>query len=145
MALYTFRKGDRIRRRTDFQKISREGKRYQSRHFRVSICSNGLPHRRLGITVGKKVGSARLRRSPFGFSKYLVQTSGRSVMVKLLVISMPLKTWANGWFCGPQPTSNWTRKAAAKNPMLIKAAVSRRVFSKAANRWPRNWAHATVL
>jgi len=66
MALYTFRKEERIRRRADFQRISREGVKYQSRHFRVSVCANILPHQRLGITIGKKIGSAvqrnRLKR-----------------------------------------------------------------------------------
>jgi ribonuclease P protein component len=58
MALYTFRKEERIRRRADFQRISREGARYQTRHFRVSVSPNGLAHGRLGITVTKRIGSA---------------------------------------------------------------------------------------
>jgi ribonuclease P protein component len=66
MSLYTFRKEERIRRRADFQRISREGTKFQTPHFRVSILQNRLPHRRLGITVGRKVGRAvqrnRLKR-----------------------------------------------------------------------------------
>lgn len=66
MALYTFRKGERIRKRADFRRALREGVRYQTPHFRISISPNGLSHGRLGITAGKKIGSAvqrnRLKR-----------------------------------------------------------------------------------
>ncbi len=66
MALYTFRKEERIRKRADFQRALREGARFQAPHFRISISPNGLSHCRLGITAGKKIGSAvqrnRLKR-----------------------------------------------------------------------------------
>lgn len=76
MALYTFGKEVRIRRRTDFQRILKEGSKFQSRHFRISVCPNGLFHWRLGITVGKNIGSAvqrnhlkRLIRETFRLNK----------------------------------------------------------------------------
>ncbi len=66
MARHTFRKEERICLRADFQRISKEGAKYRSHHFRVSICPNSLTHRRLGITVGKRIGPAvqrnRLKR-----------------------------------------------------------------------------------
>lgn len=66
MLSFTFKKEERIRRRSDFIRISKEGKKYYSPHFRVWICPNQLPYRRLGIVVSKKVGSAvkrnRLKR-----------------------------------------------------------------------------------
>ncbi|MGE5253526.1 MAG: ribonuclease P protein component [Planctomycetaceae bacterium] len=58
MVRLTLRKAERIRNRADFQRISREGDKIQTPHFRVSICPNGLSHSRLGITVGRKIGSA---------------------------------------------------------------------------------------
>jgi len=58
MGLYNFGKEERIRRRADFLRISRDGAKYQTGHFRLSMCPNSFPHRRLGITVGKHVGSA---------------------------------------------------------------------------------------
>ena len=58
MGLYNFGKEERIRRRADFLRISRDGAKHQTRHFRLSMCPNSLPHRRLGITVGKHVGTA---------------------------------------------------------------------------------------
>ncbi len=63
---YAFRKEERICHRSDFLRIFQKGAKYQSVHFRASICPNNLSYRRLGITVGKQVGSAvernRLKR-----------------------------------------------------------------------------------
>jgi len=61
MDVGTFPKEERIRRRVDFLKIFREGTKSRTAHFWISFCPNGLSHRRLGITVGKKVGSAVVR------------------------------------------------------------------------------------
>jgi ribonuclease P protein component len=61
MGLKTFSKEERIRRRADFLKILREGMKSQTGHFWVSMRPNGLPHCRLGITVGKRVGSSVVR------------------------------------------------------------------------------------
>ena len=62
----TLEKEERIRHRADFLKISKEGVRYRTDHFRVWIYPNRLSLRRLGITVGKRVGTAvernRLKR-----------------------------------------------------------------------------------
>ncbi|MCX5917713.1 MAG: ribonuclease P protein component [Deltaproteobacteria bacterium] len=58
MVQLTFRKEERIRKRADFQRIFRVGAKIQTPHFRVSICPNGLSHSRLGVTVGRKIGSA---------------------------------------------------------------------------------------
>ncbi len=62
----TLGKEERIRRRADFLRISKEGVKYQTEHFRVFICPNRQSLRRLGITVGKRVGAAvernRLKR-----------------------------------------------------------------------------------
>ncbi len=66
MPSFSFKKEERIRRRSEFIRITKEGKKYYSPHFRVWISPNQLPYRRLGIVVSKKVGSAvkrnRLKR-----------------------------------------------------------------------------------
>ena len=61
MGLNAFSKEERIRRRADYLRIIREGKKSQTEHFLVSFCPNLLPHCRLGITVGKRVGPAVVR------------------------------------------------------------------------------------
>ncbi len=58
MGLYTFPKEDRIRKRSDFLKIFKAGAKCKTHHFRVSLCPNELGCRRLGVAVGKVVGSA---------------------------------------------------------------------------------------
>jgi ribonuclease P protein component len=89
MGLYVFRKEDKIRKRGDFQRVFKEGAKYQTPYFRISISPNGLSHCRLGITTGKKVGSAvqrnllkrrlreffRLNKSRFPGSSDLVITA----------------------------------------------------------------------
>ncbi len=59
-------KEERIRRRSDYARIWREGKRRQTEHFLVSLMPNSLPFPRLGIVVSKRVGQAvernRLKR-----------------------------------------------------------------------------------
>jgi len=61
MGLYAFPKEERIRLRADFLRIIREGTRLHTPHFWVAFCPNGLFSRRLGITVGKRVGPAVIR------------------------------------------------------------------------------------
>jgi ribonuclease P protein component len=61
VGLFTFSKEERIRRRVDFLEILREGTKARTAHFWISSRPNGRLHRRLGITVGKKVGSAVVR------------------------------------------------------------------------------------
>jgi ribonuclease P protein component len=59
--LNAFPKEERIRRRADFLKILRGGKKSQADHFWVSFRPNLLSYCRLGITVGKRVGPAVVR------------------------------------------------------------------------------------
>ena len=82
MGLYTFTKEERIRRRADFLNLSKRGKTVQTDHFRISVCPNRLALRRLGITVGKRVGPAvkrnhlkRLIREFFRLNKELLRGS----------------------------------------------------------------------
>jgi len=56
----TLEKFRRIRRSSDYKKVWREGKRYQTAHF-VVIVSPGRDYSRLGLTVSRKVGNAVCR------------------------------------------------------------------------------------
>ena len=66
MGIHSFRKEEKIRQRADFLRTFQKGEHRKTPHFRVSLCPNPLPQKRLGITVGKKVGGAvernRLKR-----------------------------------------------------------------------------------
>ena len=63
----TFGKDERIRKKRDYLTVYEQGVRNHSRHFTVIAHRNPSGKRRLGITVGKKVGNAvkrnRLKRS----------------------------------------------------------------------------------
>ena len=61
VGLFAFPKEERIRRRIDFLKILREGTKSRTAHFLLSFRPNSRAHRRLGITIGKKVGPAVVR------------------------------------------------------------------------------------
>jgi len=56
-----FHSSQRIRKRVDYQRASRKGRRYSTRNFVVYVIDNGLDSSRLGITVRKKVGIAVYR------------------------------------------------------------------------------------
>jgi ribonuclease P protein component len=62
----TFGKDERIREKKDYLNIYQQGRRSHSRHFIVIAHWNPSGKRRLGITIGKKVGNAvkrnRLKR-----------------------------------------------------------------------------------
>jgi ribonuclease P protein component len=53
-----FPKEDRVRRRSDFLRVQRSGRRVATRSFLLFARRNGLGHGRLGITVSKRVGNA---------------------------------------------------------------------------------------
>ena len=58
MESQSFRKEERVRKRQDYLRIYAQGKRADSKSFTVITCPNQTERRRLGITVGKKVGNA---------------------------------------------------------------------------------------
>lgn len=54
----TYTKSDRLIQRSDFIRLSKEGKRFKNRHFIACFGKNNLCCCRLGITVTRKVGKA---------------------------------------------------------------------------------------
>jgi ribonuclease P protein component len=57
---YTLEKFRRILRSSEYERIWREGRRYQTTHF-VVIVNPGDTYSRLGLTVSRKVGNAVCR------------------------------------------------------------------------------------
>ena len=52
---------ERIRRRSDFERVYKEGVRIHGRFMTVFLLPNGLPHPRLGVAATRKLGSAVTR------------------------------------------------------------------------------------
>lgn len=76
MSVFSLKKAERILKRAEFQRLSRQGRRIHRDHFIVIYCPNSLGELRLGVTVSKKVGHAatrnrikRLVRERFRLSK----------------------------------------------------------------------------
>ncbi|MEW6532092.1 MAG: ribonuclease P protein component [Thermodesulfobacteriota bacterium] len=58
---FGFTGDDRIRRPSDYRRVSKEGARHRTPHFHVRILRNELKRTRLGIVAGRKVGNACAR------------------------------------------------------------------------------------
>ncbi|WP_082002791.1 ribonuclease P protein component [Geobacter sp. OR-1] len=87
--LYSFNKGERLLRREEFLKVSREGHRRSGRHFiiiRLPACSASA---RIGITASRKVGGAvvrnhikRLVRECYRLNKGWFQSADYSIIAR---------------------------------------------------------------
>lgn len=85
---YGLSRDDRIRRSSDFTRITREGKRIPSRHFIIFFLTNDLDRNRLGITASRKVGGAvvrnrvkRIIREVFRTNRDLLPPGGDIVVI----------------------------------------------------------------
>jgi ribonuclease P protein component len=58
MSNFSFKRKERIQKSTDFINIYNKGVKKESQHFKIAILSNNLKWRRLGLTVGRKIGKA---------------------------------------------------------------------------------------
>jgi ribonuclease P protein component len=58
LSQFRFQKHLRLARRSDFQRVYKQGHRARSIHFTVFFLVNQLPYSRFGLTVTKKLGSA---------------------------------------------------------------------------------------
>jgi ribonuclease P protein component len=52
---------ERIRKKSDFASLYREGSRFRGRYFTLVFRGNGLGHSRLAVVASRKVGSAVVR------------------------------------------------------------------------------------
>ncbi len=75
--LYGISKEERIKKRKEFLRVKKEGKRIETERFIISFLENNIGLRRFGVVVTKKVGKAhvrnrlkRLLREFFRLNKY---------------------------------------------------------------------------
>ena len=78
---------EKLKKRWEFQRGYRKGKKYWNREFVVYVCQNGFNSTRLGITASKKIGNSvhrnrakRLIREVFRLSKDRI-CSGHDIIV----------------------------------------------------------------
>ncbi|WP_169352767.1 ribonuclease P protein component [Thermodesulfatator atlanticus] len=57
----TFSKKERLRRRKEYERVYKEGKRLYLPYLKIVIAPNELGYRRMGLSVSKKVGKAVTR------------------------------------------------------------------------------------
>ena len=64
MGDFTFRKGERLQRRRDFERALREGRRFRGKGFTVVVLRrDDLSNRRIGIIVSRRIkGSVKRNR-----------------------------------------------------------------------------------
>lgn len=58
MGSYSFPKTERLLKRASFLKLSRFGKKIQTRYFIAALSEGATENNRIGITVSKRVGKA---------------------------------------------------------------------------------------
>jgi ribonuclease P protein component len=63
MTRFRFQRHQHILRGKDFDRAFRMGSRARSDLLLVTVCENGLPHSRLGLSVGKKIWKSAVRRN----------------------------------------------------------------------------------
>lgn len=80
-------KEEKLKKRWEFEKVYKQGKRYWNKNFAIYVLPNGMPRTRLGLTVSKKVGNSvqrnrvkRLIRESFRLSKEHIM-SGYDIVV----------------------------------------------------------------
>lgn len=61
MNAFSLKRKERLRKRCDFERLSKVGDRINSDYFLIIYTKNGLGRSRLGITVSKRVGRAVMR------------------------------------------------------------------------------------
>ena len=61
MKTFTFKKSERLRKRSEFIRLKRTGKRFHNKYFIAELTAGKFERTRLGITVTKKTGPAVVR------------------------------------------------------------------------------------
>jgi len=60
---YGFSQNERIRKRKDYERLKRKGKRIRGKHFIINYAENGLECHRLGLVVPKRYFKKAVERN----------------------------------------------------------------------------------
>ncbi len=87
-ARFGFRPHERLRKRSEYERVKREGRRLPSKYFVVSVAPNTQGHHRLGLVVQKKFWNAvqrnrikRCVREWFRLNKHRIPEPGKDIVV----------------------------------------------------------------
>lgn len=85
---HRFRSHERLHHSAEYAKVKRDGRRFRTPHFGVSIAVNQLEHHRLGLVVQKRYWSAagrnrikRCLREFFRLHKHRIPLPGKDLVV----------------------------------------------------------------
>lgn len=92
---FFFAKANRILKRPDFLRLSKDGKKISNKHFVATYCPGQFENTRLGITVSKKVGNAAVRNRIKRFSREYFRLN-RHMLAGCLDINITARSAAAG-------------------------------------------------
>jgi ribonuclease P protein component len=85
---HRFRPCERLHHPAEYARVKREGRRFRTPHFGLSVADNQLEHHRLGLVVQKRYWSAvgrnrikRCLREFFRVNKYRIPLPGKDLVV----------------------------------------------------------------
>lgn len=93
MVRQTFTREERLSGKPAYDRVFREGKAFRTRCMTTLAAPNGLPHSRLGLSVGRKVGGAvrRNRIKRVLREAWRLNKAGRAVPCDIVLI--PRRDW----------------------------------------------------
>lgn len=91
----TFPQRERLRRKRDFDRVFREGRIFQFPEMTMRAVPNGLPHPRMGISVGRRHGNAVRRNRIRRILREAYRLNRQAVPGSLDLVILPRTGWLN--------------------------------------------------
>ena len=81
-----------LKKKEDFERVKREGKRIATRYFNVVSCTSGLGNTRVGIVVGRRLGKAVVRNRGKRIFRELVRRTYQRLLKGHDIIVFPKRS-----------------------------------------------------